>query len=53
MTLQGKRIIVLGGSSGIGEAVAQAAACEGAAVVIASSRAGARGRGAEDVAKRR
>ena len=38
MTLEGKRIIVLGGSSGIGLAVAQAAACEGAAVVIASSR---------------
>ena len=38
MTLQGKRIVVLGGSSGIGLAVAQAAAREGAAVVIASSR---------------
>jgi NAD(P)-dependent dehydrogenase (short-subunit alcohol dehydrogenase family) len=38
MTLQGKRIVVLGGSSGIGLAVARAAASEGAAVVIASSR---------------
>ena len=38
MTLQGKRIVVLGGGSGIGLAVAQAAASEGAAVVIASSR---------------
>jgi NAD(P)-dependent dehydrogenase (short-subunit alcohol dehydrogenase family) len=38
MTLDGKRIVVLGGSSGIGLAVAQAAAREGAAVVIASSR---------------
>jgi NAD(P)-dependent dehydrogenase (short-subunit alcohol dehydrogenase family) len=38
MTLQGKRIVVLGGSSGIGLAVAQAAAREAAAVVIASSR---------------
>jgi NAD(P)-dependent dehydrogenase (short-subunit alcohol dehydrogenase family) len=38
MTLQGKRIVVLGGSSGIGLAVAQAAAREGATVVIASSR---------------
>ena len=38
MTLQEKRILVLGGSSGIGLAVAQAAAREGAAMVIASSR---------------
>jgi NAD(P)-dependent dehydrogenase (short-subunit alcohol dehydrogenase family) len=37
MTLNGKRIVVLGGSSGIGLAVAQAAAKEGAALVIASS----------------
>lgn len=37
MTLQGRRIVVLGGSSGIGLAVAQAAAREGATVVIASS----------------
>src|SRR5258705_3077554 len=38
MTLKGKRIVVLGGSSGIGLATAQAAAREGARVVIASSR---------------
>src|SRR3954451_5514544 len=38
MTLEGKRIVVLGGSSGIGLATAQAAAREGASVVIASSR---------------
>lgn len=38
MTLEGQRIIVLGGSSGIGLAVAQAAAGQGASVVIASSR---------------
>src|SRR6266481_7255320 len=38
MTLDGKRIVVLGGSSGIGLATAQAAAHEGATVVIASSR---------------
>jgi NAD(P)-dependent dehydrogenase (short-subunit alcohol dehydrogenase family) len=38
MTLDGKRIVVLGGSSGIGLATAQAAAGEGATVVIASSR---------------
>ena len=38
MTLDGKRIVVLGGSSGIGLAIAQSAAREGAAVVIASSQ---------------
>ena len=38
MTLSGKRIIVLGGSSGIGLAVAQAAARDGANVAIVSSR---------------
>jgi NAD(P)-dependent dehydrogenase (short-subunit alcohol dehydrogenase family) len=38
MTLDGQRIVVLGGSSGIGLATAQAAACEGACVVVASSR---------------
>jgi NADPH:quinone reductase-like Zn-dependent oxidoreductase len=32
MTLNGKRIVVLGGSSGIGLATAQAAAREGASV---------------------
>ena len=38
MTLKGKRIVVLGGSSGIGLATARAAAQKGANVVIASSR---------------
>jgi NAD(P)-dependent dehydrogenase (short-subunit alcohol dehydrogenase family) len=38
MTLNGQRIVVLGGSSGIGLATAQAAVREGASVVIASSR---------------
>src|SRR6202045_5416764 len=38
MTLKGKRIVVLGGSSGIGLATAQAAAREGASGVIVSSR---------------
>lgn len=38
MTMKGKRIVVLGGSSGIGLATAQEAAREGASVVIASSR---------------
>jgi NAD(P)-dependent dehydrogenase (short-subunit alcohol dehydrogenase family) len=37
MTLNGKRITVLGGSSGIGLAVAEAAAREGAQVIIVSS----------------
>jgi NAD(P)-dependent dehydrogenase (short-subunit alcohol dehydrogenase family) len=38
MNLGEKRIVVLGGSSGIGLAIAQGAAHEGATVVIASSR---------------
>src|SRR5580693_7726061 len=38
MAFNGERIVVLGGSSGIGLATAQAAAGEGASVVIASSR---------------
>jgi NAD(P)-dependent dehydrogenase (short-subunit alcohol dehydrogenase family) len=38
MTFSGKRVVVLGGSSGIGLATAQAAAMKGASVVIASSR---------------
>jgi NAD(P)-dependent dehydrogenase (short-subunit alcohol dehydrogenase family) len=38
MSLDGKRIVVLGGSSGLGLATAQAAAREGANVVIVSSR---------------
>jgi len=37
-TLKGKRVVVLGGTSGIGLAVAQAAAEEGASVVVASHR---------------
>ena len=37
MTLKDKRIIVLGGTSGIGLAVAQAAAADGAQLVVASS----------------
>jgi NAD(P)-dependent dehydrogenase (short-subunit alcohol dehydrogenase family) len=37
--LQGKRVVVLGGSSGIGLAVAKQAALQGANVVIASSSA--------------
>ena len=39
MTLDGKRILVIGGGSGIGFAVAEAAAREGAAVTVASSNA--------------
>jgi NAD(P)-dependent dehydrogenase (short-subunit alcohol dehydrogenase family) len=38
MSLSGKRVVILGGTSGIGLATAQAAEREGAAVVIASSR---------------
>ncbi|MGC1304256.1 MAG: SDR family oxidoreductase [Caulobacteraceae bacterium] len=38
MTLKDKRIVVLGGTSGLGFATAQAAAREGASLVIASSR---------------
>jgi len=37
-TLEGKRVVVLGGSSGIGFGVAKAAAKEGAKLVIGSSR---------------
>jgi NAD(P)-dependent dehydrogenase (short-subunit alcohol dehydrogenase family) len=40
MALEGKRIVILGGSSGIGLAIAQAAAAEGAKVVIGSSNQG-------------
>ena len=39
MTLQGKNILIVGGSSGIGFGVARAALGEGAAVTIASSNA--------------
>ncbi len=38
MTLADKRIVILGGTSGIGLAAAQAAAAQGARLVIASSR---------------
>jgi NAD(P)-dependent dehydrogenase (short-subunit alcohol dehydrogenase family) len=38
--LDGKRVIVLGGSSGIGYAVAEQAVAEGASVLIGSSHAG-------------
>jgi NAD(P)-dependent dehydrogenase (short-subunit alcohol dehydrogenase family) len=38
MTLNGKRIVLLGGSSGIGLATASAAAQQGAEAVIVSSR---------------
>ena len=37
-TLSGKRIIIMGGSSGLGLATAQAAAAEGANIIIVSSR---------------
>ena len=37
MTLKDKRVVVLGGTSGIGLAVAEAAAAEGAQVLVASS----------------
>jgi NAD(P)-dependent dehydrogenase (short-subunit alcohol dehydrogenase family) len=37
MTLNDKRIVILGGTSGIGLAVAQAAAAQGARLVVASS----------------
>lgn len=38
MSLEGKRVVVLGGSSGLGLAAAQAAAAKRASIVIASSR---------------
>jgi NAD(P)-dependent dehydrogenase (short-subunit alcohol dehydrogenase family) len=39
MVLKNKRVVILGGTSGIGLAVAQAAAAEGAQVVVVSSQA--------------
>jgi NAD(P)-dependent dehydrogenase (short-subunit alcohol dehydrogenase family) len=38
VTLEGKRVLVLGGTSGIGLAVAEAASAEGSNVVVVSSR---------------
>lgn len=38
-SLRGKRVVVIGGSSGIGFAVAESARAEGAEVIIASSKA--------------
>jgi len=38
MTLEGKRIVIIGGATGIGFAVAEGAVAEGAEVVIGSSR---------------
>jgi NAD(P)-dependent dehydrogenase (short-subunit alcohol dehydrogenase family) len=38
MSLSGKRVVILGGTSGIGLATAKAAQHEGAAIVVASSR---------------
>lgn len=35
--LKGKKVVILGGSSGIGLATAKAAAAQGAALIIASS----------------
>lgn len=40
MTLDGKRIVIIGGASGIGYAVAEGAIAEGAEVVIGSSQPG-------------
>jgi NAD(P)-dependent dehydrogenase (short-subunit alcohol dehydrogenase family) len=37
MTMKGQRVVILGGSSGIGLATAQAVAAQGASVAIASS----------------
>ncbi len=39
MTLSGKRVVIVGGTSGIGFAVAEAAVAQGAHVVVASSQA--------------
>jgi NAD(P)-dependent dehydrogenase (short-subunit alcohol dehydrogenase family) len=37
LTLRGQRVVLIGGASGIGRAVAEAAIADGAAVVVASS----------------
>src|SRR6202789_1345532 len=49
--LQDKRVVVLGGSSGIGLATAQLAAAQGAKVVIASSRADGVQKAVESIGK--
>jgi NADPH:quinone reductase-like Zn-dependent oxidoreductase len=38
LTLKGKRVLILGGTSGIGLAVAEAAKAEGSDVVVVSSK---------------
>jgi NAD(P)-dependent dehydrogenase (short-subunit alcohol dehydrogenase family) len=38
LTLEGKRVLILGGTSGIGLAVAEAAKAEGSDVVVVSSK---------------
>ena len=38
MTLEGKRVLILGGTSGIGLAVAEAAKSEGSDLVVVSSK---------------
>jgi NAD(P)-dependent dehydrogenase (short-subunit alcohol dehydrogenase family) len=38
LTLKGKRVLILGGTSGIGLAVAKAAKTEGSDVVVVSSK---------------
>ena len=38
MTISGKRVVIVGGTSGIGFAVAEAAVAQGAHVVVASSQ---------------
>jgi NAD(P)-dependent dehydrogenase (short-subunit alcohol dehydrogenase family) len=52
MTLKDQRIVVLGGTSGIGLAVAQAALEEGASVVVASAHREAVDRTRADLASR-
>jgi NAD(P)-dependent dehydrogenase (short-subunit alcohol dehydrogenase family) len=52
MTLKDKRVVVLGGTSGIGLAVAQAALEEGASVVVASRQSKDVTRAQEQLAKR-
>ena len=49
MSLQGQRIVIIGGSSGMGLATAQLAAMEGAAVIIASRSEEKLGRAKEKI----